>query len=84
MTNEHTSAEPLNQCHWLELCAFWFFSQVLWGFIPLILTLFFTLAIGLSENITHEFRVAATVVAVTLCGTQFIDDVVIPPTRLGL
>ncbi|MBN9674103.1 hypothetical protein [Roseibium aggregatum] len=69
---------PETKLEWIERSAFWLFSNVIWSFIPLLFTLFFTLAIGLVTNISNEFRVAATIVAVTLCGTQLVDDIAIP------
>lgn len=75
---------PETKGEWVERSAFWLFSNVIWGFIPLLFTLFFTFAIGLTSNITNEFRVAATIVAVTLCGTQLVDDMVIPNKSLTL
>ncbi len=69
---------PETKQEWIERSAFWLFSNVIWSFIPLLFTLFFTLAIGLVTNISNEFRVAATIVAVTLCGTQLVDDIAIP------
>ena len=74
----HRSDVPETKREWIEKSAFWLFSNVVWSFIPLLFTLFFTLAIGIVTNISNEFRVAATIVAVTLCGTQLVDDIAIP------
>ena len=76
--NTYKNDAPETRQEWIEKSAFWFFTNVIWSFIPLLFTLFFTLAIGLVTNISNEFRVAATIVAVTLCGTQLVDDIAIP------
>lgn len=76
--NTYKNDAPETRKEWIEKSAFWLFSNVIWSFIPLLFTLFFMLAIGLVTNISNEFRVAATIVAVTLCGTQLVDDIAIP------
>jgi hypothetical protein len=58
-----------------EFFASWFYSNVLWGVIPLLITVVVSSVIGFTVDTHGETRVALTVLALSLCGTHFIGDV---------
>lgn len=73
---------PETKWGWCELGLSWFLTSVVWGFIPLLVTLFFAIGVGLSPNLSNELRVGVTVLALGLCGTQLVDDIPIPRPQL--
>ncbi len=75
-------AAPSSPSGWIELALSWLLVNVVWGLIPLLVTLFFALLIGMTPNFGNELRVGFTVLALGLCGTQLIDDVQIPQSQL--
>lgn len=72
------SRPPETGGQWVERILFWIYSNVIWAFLPLFLTFLFLLVFGLPLNISNELRISIPVLAMTLCGTQFVDDVKIP------
>lgn len=72
------SRPPETGTQWFERILFWFYSNVIWAFLPLFLTFLFLLVFGLPLNISNELRISIPILAMTLCGTQFVDDVRIP------
>ena len=82
MSISYPQPKPETFWGWCELCISWFFTSVVWGMIPLGVTLFFAIAIGMSPDLGNELRVGGTVLALTLCGTQLIDDLPIPQRQL--
>ncbi|MAP18046.1 MAG: hypothetical protein CL626_03180 [Aurantimonas sp.] len=54
----------------------------MWGLIPLGVTIFVALAAGIVSDLSNDLRVGATVLALTLCGTQLVDDLPIPQKQL--
>ena len=74
---------PNSILDWIEVGLSWLFYNVLWGLTPIIALLIVAAVLtGPSFDIGDEFRVGATVLALTLCATQLSDDVPIPPSRL--
>ncbi len=72
------SRPPETGTQWAERILFWLYSNVIWAFLPLFLTFLFLLVFGLPLNISNELRISIPILAMTLCGTQFIDDVKVP------
>ncbi|WP_282602217.1 hypothetical protein [Paracoccus sp. PARArs4] len=72
------SRPPETSRQWVERISFWIYSNVIWAFLPLFLTFLFLLVFRLPLNISNELRISVPVLAMTLCGTQFVDDVKIP------
>lgn len=84
MGHANLQPAPTTWWGWVELICSWLLVNVVWALIPLIVTLFFALAVGMTPNFGNELRVGFTVLALGLCGTQFVDDVQIPIRHLLL
>ena len=69
-----SSNPPETGRQWMESISSWIYSNVIWAFLPLFLTFLFLLIFGLPLNISNELRISIPILAMTLCGTQFIDD----------
>ena len=65
------SSAPETTRQWLERSLFWLYTNVVWASLPLFLTFLFLLVFGLPLNLSNELRIAAPILAMTLCGTQF-------------
>ena len=64
-----SSNPPETGGQWIESISSWIYSNVIWAFLPLFLTLLFLLIFGLPLNISNELRVSIPILAMTLCGT---------------
>ena len=73
-----TTRQPETKREWFEKSVFWAYSNVIWALLPLFLTVLFLRVFGLPLNISNELRIAAPILAMKLCGTQFVDDLQIP------
>lgn len=82
MSPNYPQPAPDNFYGWVELAFSWLLTSVVWGLIPLAVTLFFAIGIGMSPDLSNELRVGGTVLALSLCGTQFLDDIPIPQRQL--
>ena len=82
MSPNYPQPAPDNFLGWVELAFSWLLTSVVWGLIPLAVTLFFAIGIGMSPDLSNELRVGGTVLALSLCGTQFLDDIPIPQRQL--
>lgn len=78
MSLAYPQPKPDTAWGWFELALSWSWNSVFWGFIPLGVTFFIALAVGFSPDLDNDLRVGATVLALSLCGTQLIDDIPIP------
>lgn len=81
MSLAYPQPKPDTALGWFELALSWVWNSVFWGFIPLGVTFFIALAVGFSPDLDNDLRVGATVLALSLCGTQLIDDIPIPPRQ---
>ena len=82
MSPNYPQPAPDNFYGWAELAFSWLLTSVIWGLIPLAVTFFFAIGIGMSPDLSNELRVGGTVLALSLCGTQFLDDIPIPQKQL--
>lgn len=82
MSPNYPRPAPVGIAGWAELTFSWLLTSVVWGLIPLAVTLFFAIGIGMSPDLGNELRVGGTVLALSLCGTQFLDDIPIPNRQL--
>ena len=82
MSLAYPQPKPDTAWGWIELGFSWVWNSVFWGLIPLGVTFFFALAAGISGDLSNDMRVGATVLALSLCGTQLIDDLPIPQKQL--
>lgn len=82
MSITYPQPKPVTFWGWFELGLSWLWTSVFWGFIPLGVTVFIALVVGLASDFSNDLRVGATVLALSLCGTQLMDDVPIPQEQL--
>lgn len=82
MSVSYPQPAPQTFWGWVELILSWLLMSVIWGLVPLFVTIFFAIAIGMTPDIHNEFRVGMTVLALSLCGTQLFDDIPIPQRQL--
>lgn len=78
MSLSYPQPKPETVGGWLELVLSWMWNSVFWGFIPLCVTFFMAAATGITSDLSNDLRVGATVLALSLCGTQLVDDLPIP------
>lgn len=82
MSLSYPQPKPVTFWGWLDLVLTWIWNSVFWGFIPLGVTFFVALVAGITSDLSNDLRVGATVLALSLCGTQLVDDLPIPKGQL--
>jgi len=82
MSLTYPQPKPVTFWGWVDLVLSWMWNSVFWGFIPLGVTFFVALVAGITSDLSNDLRVGATVLALSLCGTQLVDDLPIPKGQL--